>query len=267
MTHLEEFTPAAAPVLPTPPPIDATALRRTLREQAREAIPWWRYQARSAARKQADERLPAALHEETARLAHEHAAAQATAEAEWARLSSGDPTTVIEALEVAFEDNTSPAAPVDCTGAEATVVIAFPPSSVVPERKQARTPSGAPTLHKRTKTERNALYVAALSSAVLATVRETLAVAPSLKAVTILVVRRDPAASSPESYLAAVYAGRFTRERMTNVDWPHVDPVAELLIAPGAMLHRRGQAGDVLPLDLTAEPELGAVVMQLRADL
>ncbi|MBT2420327.1 DUF4236 domain-containing protein [Streptomyces sp. ISL-22] len=265
--HLEEFTPAAAPVLPAPTPVDPKALRDLLRRQAGEHIPRWKIRHRSTARRQADDRFPAALQEETTHRADEHASAQAAAEAEWARLTSGDPATVIAALEAAFEDNISPAAPIDSTGTAATVVVSFPPPTVVPERKQAITPSGRPTLHKRTKAERNSFYVRALASTVLATVKETLAAAPSVKEVTILVVRQDPDTHRPEDYLAAIYAGRFPRERLATLDWNQVDPVAELLLAPGAMLHRRGQAGDVLPLDLAAEPELAAVVAQLRADL
>ncbi|WP_128434107.1 DUF4236 domain-containing protein [Streptomyces cyaneus] len=265
--HREEFTPAAAPVLPEPTPVDPKDLRSMLRRQALEQIPRWKMRNRSTARKQADKRFPTALREETARRADERTAAQAAAEAEWARLTSGDPVTVIAALEAAFEDNVSPAAPIDSTGTAATVVVAFPPPAMVPERKQATTPSGKPTLHKRTKAERNSLYVRALASTVLATVKETLAAAPSVKEVTILVVRQDPDTHKPEDYLAAIYAGRFTRERLATLNWNQVDPVAELLLAPGAMLYRRGQGGDVLPLDLAAEPELAAVIAQLRAGL
>jgi hypothetical protein len=265
--HLEEFTPAAAPVPPAPTPVDPKVLRRTLRRRALEHIPRWKSWDRFTARRQADERFPAALQEEAARRAEEHAAAQAASEAEWARLTSGDRATVIAALEAAFEDSISPAAPIDSTGTTATVVISFPPSTMVPERKQATTPSGKPTLHKRTKAERNNLYVRALASTVLATVKETLAAAPSIKQVTILVVRQDPDTHKPEDYLAAVYVGVFHRERLATLDWNQVDPVAELLLAPDAMLHRRGQAGDVVPLDLTAEPELAAVIAQLRAGL
>ncbi|MEV6958695.1 DUF4236 domain-containing protein [Streptomyces sp. NPDC051207] len=265
--HLEEFTPATAPVLPAPTPVDPKALRRQLRRQALEHMPRWRPRDRATARKQADERFPAALQEETARRAGEHAAAEAAAEAEWAQLASGDPATVIAALEAAFEDNISPAAPIDSTGSAATVVVSFPPPTAVPERKQATTPTGKPTLHKRTKAERNNFYVRALASTTLATAKETLAAAPSVKEVTILVVRQDPDTHKPEDYLAAIYVGRFQRQRLATLKWNQVDPVAELLLAPGAMLHRRGQAGDVLPLDLATEPELAAVVAQLRADL
>ncbi|MEV1079164.1 hypothetical protein AB0I98_13075 [Streptomyces sp. NPDC050211] len=48
--------------------------------------------------------------------ADERTAAQAAAEAERARLTSGDPVTIVAALEAAFEDAISPAAPIDSTG-------------------------------------------------------------------------------------------------------------------------------------------------------
>lgn len=90
-----------------------------------------------------------------------------------------EPDVAIAALERAFADNEAPAAPIDCEGDRTTVVMEFQPrEAIVPERKPARTPTGKPTLKKRTKTEINRLYLEALGSNVLATVKETFAVAP-----------------------------------------------------------------------------------------
>ena len=95
---------------------------------------------------------------------------------EWERY---EPDVAIAALERAFADNEAPAAPIDCEGDRTTVVMEFQSrEAIVPERKPARTPTGKPTLKKRTKTEINRLYLEALGSNVLATVKETFAVAP-----------------------------------------------------------------------------------------
>lgn len=265
--HLEHFPPAARPVLPAPSPPELPDVTRRLRAEERSGIPWWRVGQRRRARRRAAERAPDVAARQHAIALAEHASVQAEAEADWARLLANDSDTVISALEAAFEDNVSPAAPIDCAGVTATVVVLFATPDSVPERKPATTPSGRPTLHKRTKTERNRLYATALGSTVLATVREALAVAPGVKEIRVLVIRKDPAAPSPDLYLTAVYAGRFPRDRVEGLDWPHIDPAEQLLLAPEALLRRRGAAGEIAPLDLTAEPDLNSVLDQLRQTL
>jgi hypothetical protein len=266
--HEEEFTAAARPVVPPPPPVDRNAVRDRLRRQARAGIAWWRLGDRLAARRKADAQVDSALDAERAELDEQQQQAQQDADADWQRLLDDDPETVLAALEAAFEDNASPAAPVDCDGGCVTVTVLFGAPSMVPERKPATTPSGRPTLHKRTKTERNQLYAEALASTVLATVKEGYAVAPALKEVRVVVVRRDAQAASPEDYLAAIYAGRFPADRVHQLDWGSIDdPLDELMIAPDALLRRRGSAGEVAPLDLAAEPQLAAVVDELRQSL
>ncbi|HEX5493967.1 MAG TPA: DUF4236 domain-containing protein [Mycobacteriales bacterium] len=265
--HLEHFEPAARPVLPAPPPPNPGKVARALRAEERAGIPWWHVRARRQSRRRAAERTPGAVSQQHTVALAQHASAQAEIDGQWARLLANHPDTVIAALEAAFEDNASPAAPIDCAGVTATVVVLFGTPKAVPERKPATTPSGRPTLHKRTKTERNQLYAAALGSTVLATVREALAVAPGLKEIRVLVVRKDPAAPSPEEYLTAVYAGRFPRDWIDRLNWPRLDPAEQLLLAPDALLRRRGSAGEIAPLDLTAERDLNSVLTQLRQSL
>ncbi len=86
----------------------------------------------------------------------------------------------------------------------ATVVMLFGPVSAMPDQVAAVTPTGRPTLHKRSAADRNALYARALASTVLATVREAYAVAPALLDVRIVVVRRDVDASDPSGLLATL---------------------------------------------------------------
>jgi hypothetical protein len=124
-----------------------------------------------------------------------------------------------------------------------------------------------PTLKKRTKTDRNALYAAALGSTVLATVEEGFAVAPSVEEIRILVVCKNPQAPTPLTYLSAIYAARFRREPLQRWTWPRVDPTEALLTAPDAMLRRKGTTQEIMPLDLSDEPDLAAVVERLRVDL
>lgn len=125
---------------------------------------------------------------------------QARLDSEWQRLTNNDPPTVLAALEAAFEDNQAPAAPINCEGAEVTLMMLYESPDLVPDRKLALTPSGKPTLHKRNKTERNELYAASLASNVLATAKEAFAVAPAISRVVTMVVRIRRAATTGASH-------------------------------------------------------------------
>src|SRR5205823_1110376 len=127
---------------------------------------------------------------------------------------------VISALEAAFADNGAPATPIDCdpTTGTATVTMLFGHPDLIPDRTPAITPGGKPTLRKRTKADRNDLYLNALASNVLATAKEGFAVAPGLNAIKSLVVRRDPFPTGSEQ-LVAVYAATWTRQMLADIDW------------------------------------------------
>jgi hypothetical protein len=208
-----------------------------------------------------------------ATLEHERLAAEAKAErgrqqaeidAVWQQLMSNDPAVVIDALETAFADNNAPATPIDCVAASgtATVTMLFGHPDLVPERTPAFTSSGRPTLRKRSKSDRNDLYVNALASNVLATVKEGFAVAPGLTAMKILVVRRDPFQTGGDQ-LVAVYAGMFSRQMVASVKWQNIKP-ANLLDAPDDwLLNLKGQADEVVPLDLGDEPDLQTILEHL----
>lgn len=77
----------------------------------------------------------------------------------------------------------------------------------VPEHRPDTTPGGKPTLRKRTKTDRNALYAAAVASTVLATAKEALPVAVAATEARVLVVRPHGSVG-----VEPVYAGTLRRE-------------------------------------------------------
>jgi len=83
----------------------------------------------------------------------------------------------------------------------------------------------------------------------------------------VLVVRKDARVERPSDFLSAIYAGTFSRERCDRLAWDNVNPLEELLLAPGALLHRKGATSEVVPLDLSADPELKQVIDELRHEL
>jgi hypothetical protein len=265
--HLDSFRQAERTVVPVPAPLDVVGVVRELQAESVSTLSWWHFGRRKAARRAAAERAPAVTAERDAANVAWHTAAQAEADAHWHALMANEPETVMAALEVAFEDNESPAAAIECVGAAVTTLIMFPSTDIVPNGKPAVTPGGKPTLHARTKTERNRIYLTALGSTVLATVKEALAVGPALNEISVVAVRKDLETPTPADYLAVIYAGRFLRDRMESLDWPRIDVVEELLLAPDALLNRRGAARDVAPLDLHDQPGLRTLLQQLHHQL
>ena len=163
------------------------------------------------------------------------------------------------ALERAFADNEAPAAAIDCEGDHTTVVMQFvEPEAIVPERRPGRTPTGKRTLKKRKKTEINALYLEALGSNVLATVKEAFAVAPGTDVVQVMVVRTE----TQQRYagrLAAIYLGEFDRAGFSGASGAR-DPARSLKMATGAVLNLKGQATTVSPIDLFGREDLQRVL-------
>lgn len=269
--HHQEFPSANRPIVPGPSPVNVGAIRKARMKEARRGIGWFARSVRRAARQRAEALADEQVRMEQARRAADHAAAQQAADAAWHDLCAHRPDAVIAAMEAAFEDNQSPATCVDADVEgdvrHASVVVLFGSPDMVPDVAPAVTPGGRPTVRKRSKTDRNALYAAALGSTVLATVKEGLAVAPSVDEVRLMVVRRDPQATGPESYLSAIYVARFPRRLVETLPWPRLDPLDVLLRAPDAQIVRKGVAREIAALDLVTEPGLAEVLEQVRSGL
>ena len=210
--------------------------------------------------------LPVRIGEESERRAAERFAEQANFDDDWQLLQANDPAVTLGALEEAFADNEAPAAAIDCEGDQTTVVMQFvTPEAIVPERKPARTPTGKRTLKKRTKTEINHLYLAALGSNALATVKETFAVAPGTGVVQLLVVRRETSGRLAGEW-SAIYAGSFDRTSYADGSGSR-DPARALALAGDARLNLKGQAETVSPLDLRDRVDVSEVVRQIDSGL
>lgn len=251
--HLECFPPGERELVTPPPalsPVQRAELTRQYRRAAVAEIPWTRRAERAEARAIAD----GEAHE----FVRVHATGQLVAsqlaqfeeDERWRRLVAHDPHTVIEAVDSAFADNASDSTCIDAgehpgTGRRyVTAVVVFGTPEMVPERKAAVTPGGRPTLHKRSMTERNAVYLRALASTVLATVREAFAVAVSAQDVNVVVLQALPGQARPRP----IYLGQFSRRQIEQIDWLTADPVSVVRSTPDAQLQLRGVARAVTPL-------------------
>jgi len=241
--------------------------RRRLEDRDREQQRLDRlWQQLHDARQEVADELAVAVAAEKERRAAELASEQEERDREWDRLCANEPEITLTVLEQAFADNEAPAAAIDCDGERTTVVMQFvAPEAIVPERKPARTPTGKRTLKKRTKTEVNSLYLQALGSNVLATVKEAFAVAPGTQVVQMLVIRRETD-SKHAGELAAIYLGEFHRAGYAGASGGR-DPGKALLLATNSVLNLKGRTEAVAPIDLTASDNLASVLAQLEAGL
>lgn len=228
--HTEEFVSAQPWKAELPAPVSERELAAELERQALEGVSRFDRSGRKAAKAEAASGLSAAVAAETARRHEAYAARKAELDGIWNSLVSNDPDTVIGMLEQAFADNETPAAAVSCQGLRVDMVIMWPEvGDVVPEKKAALTPSGAPTIHKRPKNEIAEFYLWALCSSALVTIKEAFAVCPSIEQAGIAVVRCVDDPMRGDQTVEPVFLGTVDRIELDGINWSEIKPIATML--------------------------------------
>jgi ribosomal protein L7/L12 len=262
--HQTEFPVAQRPVAPVPQPVDLARLEQEAGKEAKSAL----FFLKRSARRVASESARAAAREEAARedarRQQQQRELQQELDVAWQRLLSNDPETVIAALEGAFADNDAPAVPVDCVTGRATVLMVMDPEEAFPERVPRLTPTGKPSSRQLSKTERSELYLGWMSSNILATVREALATAPAVHAVTVVVLKKSSPTPFGEIPLGVVYAGTFSREMADRIVWERPEALDAILYADGLLMRSAGRTKQLVEIDLSDHPDLLAVVDEVR---
>jgi hypothetical protein len=210
---------------------------------------------RAAARQSAAQAAQAEFNDRWRQAQAKQARAQQELDTQWARLVGNDPDTVLATLAEAFEDNEPPAAAVGIDGAELSLIVLVPGEDAVPERLPATTQAGNLTLRKLPKAERSAFYLLLIAGHVLMTLREAFAVAPGVESARVIAVRR----SGPDIYgrpvLDCMVAGRWTRTAFSGVRWADAD-AGSVPAGTATELLLNQKRGQILPVDLSAEPEI-----------
>jgi hypothetical protein len=164
-------------------------------------------------------------------------------------------------LEEAFEDNEAPAAPVGVDGDEVAVVVLVPGVDTVPERMPRTTAAGNLSLAKITKGDRAGFYKLMVGGHMLATARETFAVAPGMKSTRIAAIRSSHQDAYGRRRAECILAGRFSRAAFEGVLWEKADAVRIMNgTSTDLVIRQVGQAKDLAPLDLSTEPRLAALI-------
>jgi hypothetical protein len=142
--HHEEFPQAQRSVVPLPPPVDPGPIEHAMLANHLAGVGV----LQRARRRQIQECAIGAAKSEAARQNKANLAVHAQQQARlggfWNALIAHEPGAVIAQLELAFEDNQSPAACAD-VGADsvryAMVLVMFGPPQMIPDQKPALTPS------------------------------------------------------------------------------------------------------------------------------
>ena len=167
------------------------------------------------------------------------------------RAHSNEPNAVGNALALAHRASARPVRVNGVEDGEAHLVLRVDGPELVPESKPATTPSGAPTLHKVTKTDRAAWHRQIVASQVLLAAKEAMAAAPALLAVRIVAV----------DYAGVPLLGaRATRTGLEAADWRQ-DAWAILTRLDAAMrCDLRGRTQELRTIDLRSDAVFGSLV-------
>jgi hypothetical protein len=256
--HSQPVLDATRPLAPAPEPVDREALRRRREREAANGIRLWHRTARREARQRGAAVAREEADAEERRRVEEVASEQAGLDHEWNALLQHDSPAVLAALERAFNETTYPAIGLGATEDAAIVFVGFRDSDVVPDREVALTPTGRPTLKKRSKTVRNQLYAEALAAFTLGNARLSLASTPGAKQAVVVALRPFLTTDGWE----AVARIRVPREAVTP--WPHESSGLHIFEQLGGSLAQRGRTREVVEVDFDDEPQLARVVAPLK---
>lgn len=185
----ERFQPAARPIVPAPALTDAAPLEAAEWAARKKQASFWRRTERKRLRLEAAAAARASADAHDRQLTEQARKRQVEIDVWWQNLSRGDEPTLTAALQSAFADNPAPVDIIRAKEGEAALVLRLPGPDVLPDRKVHVTPGGRATTKAWTKTELAEVYADLLGAHLLATLRETFAVGPSVHFVRVIGVR------------------------------------------------------------------------------
>lgn len=255
--HRAQFVQAKKPSAPPSQPVDVAAFVSVRQKELLKDVPFWKLSDRKAAKRQASELAQEDAEKEERQRASDRDARQRELDEAWEQLVSNHPSTVIDVIDDAFEDNKAPAAPVNVEGSTLSLVMLAPGRDEIPDMKPAVTPGGKPTVKKMTKAEFADGYLTLITGHLLATIKEAIAVAPGVTDVKAVVVRRTEPDVYGNEQMEALLAGTYARSNLERVDWKDAEaPQIVEQAADSLMWDLRGRPPELKPLSLDKEPEL-----------
>ena len=247
--HRQQFSSPAREVVARPPLPVFLKLLMTAEKQALAGTSRWDRQARKDGKARARVQAEGWASDLLALAEGERRGKQDALDARWAALELNDSSAVRQTLDEVFTGR--PIRVAGTFGDDVGLLVTLPAPDVVPARKPAQTPSGAPTLRQLTKTERNEWYAQVVASHLLLAAKEAFAHASGVKAARVVAVdgRGTP-----------LVAARIERDRLMLADWQQAAWPVLTVVATALCFDSRGRTRELVTLDLSGDEMFGAVV-------
>jgi hypothetical protein len=235
----QRFQPAARPIIPAPDPVDGRPHYDSCWKARRGEARFWQQARRRVIRAEikAETDTWVARRAQEAKVGRQQA--QAHADSWWADLTAGGVAVVTSALEAAFADNPAPVRVDNLTKHAASLTLLLPAVAVLPDRRPHVTPGGKLSTKPWTKTDLQQTYAELLGAHLLATIRETLAVAPAITSIRV-VGRR----TADDGHLFDITVAR-------DDNWADDRAGMAILNSADHGLHRVGRTSEVQPWPIT----------------
>ncbi len=190
--------------------ITAARFRKQVEKDLKKGIPFWSRSRRAAAKASLAAEVESRVREMTE-------AAQA--------LERNLPEAVLASLEVAFEDNETPAIPIYCKGIAATIALVVRDADrLLGNRRPGVTKAGNPSLAVWPKRDRNDFYLRVIMSDIVATAKEGFANATGIQIMNFVVIRQTETDEGSPERIDAVIHLQIVREAIESVDWSRTTP-------------------------------------------
>ncbi|GAB3760299.1 hypothetical protein GCM10027600_00070 [Nocardioides ginsengisegetis] len=248
--HRQEFSTPSREVIARPPLPTFLKLLMTAEKQSLAGTSRLDRAARKAARVEAREQAERWASDLLTLAEGERQCKQDVIDAALAALSINHPDAVRTTLATVFAGR--PVRVARVLGDEVGLVVVVPTPDIVPGRKPALTPSGAPTLHQVTKTERNEWHAQVVAAHLLLAAKEAFAHAHGLVAARVVAV---DGANVP------LVAARVERARLAAIDgheaaWPILTRASSEL-----RFESRGRTKELVTVDLRSVDVFGPVIL------
>lgn len=179
----------------------------------------------------------------------------------WDSIMNCEEGTVLEELNKAFSDNYATAAAVGVASRVASVIVVIPDSDVIPERMPTETSSGRLSSKKMSNNSKTFFYLGLVTGSMLATVRESFAVIPSIESAKVIAIR----ASAPDVYgnrcPEVIAASLFHRRSFNGVDWKASNAM-DIFNQCGddQILKQNPRTNELVPLNLDNEHDIRKIL-------
>lgn len=258
--HREPGKPAIRALVAPWEAVDRGALAKKYGKEAVKGLRLWqrteRRQALQAARLEAEEDSRA--EDERRERKQEQEQEQAELDATWEALCAHEPAVVVRVLTASFERTPFNVLASAAGAASATVLAEFPGIALVPDRALGTTPTGRPSLRKRSKTTRNELYADALASFTLAVARCAFNFLPGASTVSVVALRHlQSGFEHVDTSLIPIAHCELHRDDLSLLD--EAAPATAVLEHLGGALKQKGRTKEVAEIRFD-DPQLQELV-------